>query len=671
MTSPMPIEAEIPALRKLVAHHAWRYHTLDTPEIADAEYDTLFRRLQALEAQRPDLITPDSPTQRVGGVLLAGFDQVQHSVPMLSLRDAMTEEETLAFCEQVARELGVDGAQIEYCGEPKYDGLAVDLDYKAGVLTTAATRGNGETGENVTAQVRTIRNVPLCLPEPVDVHVRGEVVMLRRDFQRVNEELRARGENPLVNPRNGAAGSLRQLDPRVTASRRLSFFAYGAVLPDGGAPFDVESQSDLITHLRKLSFAVSPIATTVTGPEAVLALFTAIGQQRPDLPFDIDGMVFKVNRLALQQRLGWNNRTPRFAIASKYPAEEKHTVVNRITVQVGRTGALTPVAKLAPVFVGGVTVTSVTLFNQAQIRQKDVRVGDTVIVRRAGDVIPEIVRSVPEQRPAGSIEFAMPDVCPSCGSPVQHAPDGASHICTGNLKCPDQRLYRLTHFASRLAMNIDGMGEQTVSRLIDAQLVAMPSDVYALRVGDVEALPGFARVSAVNLIDAIGRAMSPELHRFIYALGIEGVGDKTAKDLATAFGSWDAFAVADEEALLAVPDVGPVTAQNVRAFFADPLLGAQARLLASITSPRQAQVRVAGALSGLTLVLTGTLPKLTREAAQALIESAGGKVAGSVSKKTYAVVAGEAAGTKLEKASALGVAVWDEAKLVSVCSGAM
>jgi DNA ligase (NAD+) len=658
---------EISALRERVSHHAWRYYALDDPEITDAEYDQLFRRLVALEDAHPDLVTSDSPTQRVGSRPLDKFAQFAHVRPMLSLRDALEERDAMAFVDSVARELGLHESEVEFFGEPKYDGLAISVRYEQGTLRVGATRGDGTTGEDVTLQVRTIRNLPLRLPENVDIDVRGEVLMLKRDFHLVNAEQNARGEKAFANPRNAAAGSLRQLDPRVTASRRLTFMAYGAVQLDGSSLAGIESQSALIARLRELNFSISPTARRVRGKEGVRALFTEIGQSRADLPFDIDGTVFKVDSQAAQEQLGWNNRTPRFAIAYKYPAEEMPTTVNRITVQIGRTGVVTPVAKVEPVFVGGVTVSSITLHNLTQIRLKDVRVGDTVIVRRAGDVIPEIVRSLPEQRAENAPVFEMPASCPVCGSPIHQAPGDAEYFCTGNVKCPDQQLYRLSHFASRLAMNIDGLGEQTVSRLLEAKLVKLPSDFYALCASDIELLPGFAEVSSRNLIDAIAASIAPELHRFVYALGIEEVGEKTAKDLALAFGSWTALRAASETDLLAVPAVGPVTVQSVMDYFRDAALGAEADRLAAILCPRPAATRSGGRLQGLTLVLTGTLPNLTREEAQAMIEEAGGKVAGSVSKKTHAVVAGEAAGSKLDKARDLGVAVWDEVKLQEMC----
>ncbi|WP_432263178.1 NAD-dependent DNA ligase LigA [Cupriavidus sp. TMH.W2] len=660
-------ETQIAELRQQVAHHAYRYYALDDPEIPDKAYDQLFRQLQSLELANPHLITPDSPTQRIGTAPLDEFDQVEHGVPMLSLRDAMNEEEAMSFVDTVAKELGLPEESLELSGEPKYDGLAIGARYTRGVLVSAVTRGDGFVGEDVTAQVKTIRNIPLRLPEPIDLEVRGEVVMFKRDFDIVNALQEASGEKKFVNPRNAASGSIRQLDPRVTATRRLTFMAYGAVSPDGSTPLGASTQVELIEGLRRLRFTISPIATKVTGKAGIRALFAQIGAGRADLPFEIDGVVFKLNDFAAQARLGWNNRTPRFAIAYKYPAEEKTTTVNQIVVQIGRTGACTPVAKVEPVFVGGVTVSSITLHNLDQIRLKDIRVGDSVVVRRAGDVIPEIVRTVTELRQIDAVAFEMPTSCPVCASPIHQAEGAADHYCTGNLKCPDQRLYRLAHFASRLAMNIDGLGEQTVKALLDSELVTMPSDFFCLDAASVSRLPGFAEVSASNLVSAIGSSVAPELHRFIFALGIEDVGEKTSKDLATVFGSWKEFRNATPEALGRVHGIGPVTVQSVIDFFADPVLGQEADKLAVIVMPREAKKASGGALTGLSLVLTGTLPTMSREQAQAMIEAAGGKVSGSVSKKTHAVVAGEAAGSKLEKATALGVAIWDEARLIAEC----
>ncbi|WP_244131283.1 NAD-dependent DNA ligase LigA [Burkholderia gladioli] len=662
------IESRISSLRALVAEHAWRYYGLDDPIISDHEYNHLFRELQALEDAHPHLVTPDSPTQRVGSAPLAGFSQVQHQVPMLSLRDAMTEEETRAFLDSVAKELGIPTDQLELSGEPKYDGLAIGLRYKSGIFDMAATRGDGTVGENVTAQVKTIRNIPLRLPEALDIEIRGEVVMLKRDFEIVNADLAARGERTLANPRNGAAGSLRQLDPRVTAARRLTFLAYGAVHANGLPPANVDSQGSVVEFLRRMTFSVSPVATIVKGVAGAIDMFRQVGEMREKLPFQIDGVVFKVDSLAMQEQLGWNNRTPRFAIASKYPAEEMPTTVEDIVTQIGRTGVVTPVAKVKPVFVGGVTVTSVMLHNLDQIRLKDVRVGDTVIVRRAGDVIPELVRVLTELRPDNAQPFEMPHSCPVCQSPVIQTEGEAGHFCTGNLKCPDQRLYRLSHFGSRLAMNIEGLGEKTVKSLLEANLVSMPSDFFSLKTRDIEVLPGFAALSAQKLVDAIAGAVSPELHRFILALGIEGVGEATSKDLARAFGSWSAFRAATTEDLLRIPDIGPVTVRSVHDYFADPVLGNESDHLAEIILPRDAKLTTAGQLFGKTIVLTGTLPSLGRTDAQAMIEAAGGKVSGSVSKKTYAVVAGAEAGTKLDKAKELGIAVWDEAMLVAQCA---
>lgn len=667
-------EQEINALKREIAYHSVQYYELDDPTISDDEFDKLFRRLQMLEAQHPDLVTTDSPTQRVGGKPLVAFAPLAHAVPMLSIGNAMNEAESTAFVQSVADDLGMDAEEITFFGEPKYDGLSCELNYVAGMLVSASTRGDGDIGEDVTAQIRTIRNIPLKLAEPITDSIRGEVVMEKHEFVRQNKERIASGEKPFANPRNAAAGSVRQLDPKVTASRRLSFMAYGIAHREerGGKASlldTITTQSRLIDKLEALGFSVSPSAMRVQGPFGLRWLYDGIAAVRSKFPFDLDGVVFKVDDFALQQRLGWNSRTPRFAIAAKFPAEEVRTTVTDIVVQIGRTGTLTPVAKLTPVYVGGVTVSSVTLHNLDQVRLKDVRVGDTVIVRRAGDVIPEIVGSIMEMRPNASTQFMMPSACPECGSPVHQAPDKARHFCSGGLKCGAQRLYRIAHYASRLAMDIDGMGEQTVAALLEAGLVAMPSDLYALREDQVAVLPGFGQTSASNLISAVLGSRGAALHKFMFALGIEGVGESTAKDLARAFGTWSAFATASEQNLLSIPGVGPVTAKNIVDFFADPLLSAEVAALAAVVDPAAAQTTAGSALTGKTVVLTGTLSTLKREEAAAMIERAGGKVAGSVSAKTFAVVAGEAAGSKLEKALALKIPVWDESKLVAVCKG--
>ena len=563
--------------------------------------------------------------------------------------------------EGVAKDLGIPEEELVVTCEPKYDGLACSLRYEQGILVQAGTRGDGMTGEDATLQIRTIQSVPLRLPLPITIEVRGEAMMQTADFQKVNEALRAAGQKELVNPRNGAAGSIRQLDPKITASRRLSFFAYGVANPE---THNLTSQKTILDFLMGLGFLVSPIATEVRGFEAVKKVFGELGAKRATLGFGIDGLVVKLSSVELQKQIGWNERTPRWAVAWKYPAEEADTILEAIDIQVGRTGVITPVGRLKPVFVGGVTVTNGTLHNIGQIASKDVRVGDTVIVRRAGDVVPEIVRSRPELRPEGTRPWEMPTTCPECASPVQV--EGAEHYCTGGAACPAQRLYLLTHFGSRLAMDIEGLGESTAKLLLDHGLVKKTSDIFALHLPEnarrLADLPGFGPLSCNNLINAIAATHGKRsLARFLFSLGIQGVGVSTAKDLARTFGTWENFFVTcSMESLLAVPDIGPTTAASVLDFLRNPETFEEANRLAACIAPEGVAVVTGGVFSGLSIVLTGTLPTLTREAATAMIEGAGGKVSGSVSKKTSAVLAGEAAGSKLEKARALGVPVWSE-----------
>lgn len=656
----LSLDLVVSTLRSRVAHLAECYYDRDAPEVSDAEYDQLFRELQRLERENPELAVPDSPTQRVGGSALKEFSTVVHASPMLSIDNAMDPEEAARFVMAAAKDLDIFADELVLTVEPKYDGLAIGLTYRAGVLVLGATRGDGATGEDVTAQIKTVRSVPLRLPQAIDLEVRGEVVIQNADFEKLNSRQRALGEKEFVNPRNAAAGSLRQLDPAVTAVRRLSFFAYGVA---DASSLPVEDQKDALEYLELLGFKVSSLASRTTGFSGMRSAFESIALQRPNLPMAIDGVVFKVANLHQQNLLGWNHRTPRFAIAWKFPAEEMPTEVVAIDVQVGRTGAITPVARLKPVFVGGVTVNNATLHNLDQVRLKDVRVGDTVLVRRAGDVIPEVVRSLIDRRPSNAAEWSMPEICPECGSPVHLV--GAEHFCVGGTSCPAQRLYRLTHFVSRLAMDIDGLGESTVKLLLESGLIRNASDFYSLEESRVALLPGFGALSAENLITAInGTKGNRGLAKFLFALGIEGVGERTAKDLGNTFGSWAAFSDCTLEELLAIRDVGEVTAQSILAFRGDPEMMDEANKLAGLIQPQAVQSRGAGLLVGKTLVLTGVFPSLSREDATALIEAAGGKVSGSVSKKTFAVVVGSAPGSKLEKAKALSVPIWDEAELL-------
>ncbi len=670
--------ARAAALRQEIERHNHAYYVLDQPTIPDAEYDRLFRELQALEAEHPELATPDSPTRRVGGKPLDGFAPVRHVVPMLSIRTETDTEASGAqsFDARVRKELGLGESDppVDYAAELKFDGLAINLRYEHGVLVQAATRGDGETGEDVTQNIRTLHAIPLRLkagsPPPV-LEVRGEVYMRRDDFERYNAKQREAGKPTLVNPRNGAAGSIRQLDPRLAAQRPLSFFAYGLGEVQGWTLPPTHSAT--LDALEKLGVPVCAERITGQGAAALIAFHDDIAARRDQLPFDIDGVVYKVNRLDLQRELGFVTREPRWAVAHKYPAQEQLTTVLGIDVQVGRTGALTPVARLAPVFVGGVTVTNATLHNQDEIDRKDVRVGDTVIVRRAGDVIPEVVAAVIERRsvpepPRFNILQSYP-VCPVCGSHVVRLEGEAAARCTGGLYCPAQRKQALLHFAGRRAMDIEGLGDKLVDQLVERGLVHTPADVYGLSLDTLAGLERMAEKSAANLLAAIEASKATTLARFIFALGIRNVGEATAKDLAKHFGSLDKLLAASEADLLAVRDVGPIVAQSIVQFFAEPhnieVVGRLRDAGVHWTETSGAQAS-AGILAGKTLVLTGTLPTLTRDVAKEKIEAAGGKVAGSVSKKTDYVVAGEEAGSKLAKAQELGVAILDEAGLLSL-----
>ena len=664
-------------LRGEIERHNHAYYVLDAPTIPDAEYDKLFRELQDLEQQYPDLLTADSPTQRVGAPPLKEFQPHAHGVPMLSLNNAFEPEEVEAFDKRVRDGLETIAA-IDYAVEPKFDGLAISLTYENGIFSRGATRGDGVTGEEVTPNLRTLRDIPLRLQGegwPKLIEIRGEVLMFKADFAELNTRQRERGDKEFANPRNAAAGSLRQLDSRITAGRPLSFFAYGVGL--GADAVAATTHAELMDRLAAWGFPVAAERRVVQGARGLLAYFNEIGEKRPGLPYDIDGVVYKVNRLDWQAVLGFVSRAPRFAIAHKFPAEEALTEVLGIDVQVGRTGAITPVARLKPVFVGGVTVTNATLHNADEVRRKDVRVGDTVIVRRAGDVIPEVVTSVLEKRPMRDLfggeplhpPFELPENCPECGSRVVKGEDEAIARCTGGLYCPAQRKQALWHFAARRAMDIEGLGDKLVDQLVEAGLVHTPADLYALMVEQLAGLERMGEKSARNLVDAIAASRQTTLARFIFALGIRNVGEATARDLAKYFGSLDALLVADVDALQAVPDVGPIVAESIAAFFGE------AHNREVIDGLRRAGVHWpegepesdgSQVLAGKTLVLTGTLPTLKRDEAKARIEAAGGKVAGSVSKKTDYVVAGEEAGSKLEKALELGVPVIDEAALLSL-----
>ncbi|MEO8409166.1 MAG: NAD-dependent DNA ligase LigA [Propionivibrio sp.] len=674
-TSPAAVE-RARQLRAEIEKHNHQYYVLDAPLIADAEYDRLLRELQALEAAHPELATIDSPTRKVGAPPLPAFKPVTHRTPMLSLNNAFSADELVAFDRRVREGLNATG-DVAYAAEPKFDGLAVSLIYEDGVFTSGATRGDGTTGEDVTPNLRTVANLPLRLQTsepPRLLEVRGEVLMLRRDFARLNARQREHGEKEFVNPRNAAAGSLRQLDSRITARRSLRFFAYGVGVCEMREEYEKPAlpltHSGLLDQLVAWGLPVSDERQSVRGVDGLSTYYTAIGTRRALLPYDIDGVVYKVDELAAQARLGFVSRAPRFALAHKFAAEEATTRVLGIAVQVGRTGALTPVARLAPVFVGGVTVTNATLHNEDEVRRKDVRVGDSVVIRRAGDVIPEVVRVLAEQRPAHAPMFVMPSACPICASKVTRADDEAVARCSGGLFCPAQRKQALLHFASRRAMDIEGLGDRLVEQLVDQAIVRTPADLYRLGLTALAGLARMADKSAGNLLAAIEKSKQTTLARFIYSLGIRNVGETTARDLARHFGSLDRLLVAEPEELMRVGDVGPVVAQSVREFCAEPHnreVIAQLRA-AGVNWPEHdgaadQPATQAGGVHGQVFVLTGTLPTLSRDEAKALIENAGGKVTASVSRKTGFVVAGEDAGAKLEKARELGIAVIDEGQL--------
>lgn len=674
--SASPDTADLKRMAALTAElnqHIYSYHVKDAPTIPDAVYDRLFRELQALEALHPEAVSNDSPTFRVGAAPIPEFRQVTHTVPMLSLNNGFSEDDVVNFDRRVRE--GLDADEVMYTAELKYDGLAISLRFEDGVFVQAATRGDGATGEDVTVNIRTVRNIPLRLHGknlPAVLEVRGEVLMLKAEFAALNARQREAGQREFVNPRNAAAGSLRQLDSRITASRKLRFFSYGIGALEGAAMPD--SHSGLLDWFETLGLPVSNERALVTGSAGLLDYFTKVGQRRAKLAYEIDGVVYKVDKLEHQRALGFVSRAPRFAMAHKFPAEEALTEVRDIGVQVGRTGAITPVARLAPVFVGGVTVENATLHNEGEVRRKDIRIGDTVIVRRAGDVIPEVVAFVPERRPATVREFVMPTVCPVCGSPIVRQEDEAVARCSGGwTHCSAQKKGGLMHFVSRRAIDVEGLGDQLVEQLVDKGLIDTAADLYALDVDKLSGLDRMAKKSAQNVVDALEKSKDTTLARFIYALGIRNVGESTAKALAQHFGNLDALlhAAAFEGGLqlLEVADVGPVVAASIAEFLTDPVnLELVARLRAQLrwAEGEHVMTKPAGAFSGKTFVLTGTLPTMSRDAAAALIEAAGGKVSGSVSKKTSYVVAGAEAGSKLAKAEELGLAILDEAGLLAL-----
>ena len=675
----MQTPAELAAfLRAQLHHHAHQYYVLDAPSIPDAEYDRLFQQLQDLEAQHPELLTPDSPTQRVGGQVLDAFVSVKHAIPMLSIRTETDTEATgaQAFDTRIRKELGLGetDAPVEYVAELKFDGLAMSLRYENGVLAQAATRGDGEMGEDVTHNIRTIAQIPLNLnlahhtPVPAVLEVRGEVYMARADFEALNERQRARiaagekGEKTFVNPRNAAAGAVRQLDSSIAAQRPLSFFAYGlGQISDDFAAF--ATHFELLMALKVWGFPVAEQTSCVQGAAGLVDFHQRMGQARDQLPFDIDGVVYKVNRLDWQRQLGFVTREPRWAVAHKYPAQEQLTTVQAIEVQVGRTGKLTPVAKLAPVFVGGVTVTNATLHNEDEARRKDVRVGDTVVVRRAGDVIPEVVSVVLEKRLQDAQIFTMQHHCPVCNSPAVREEGEADYRCTGGLFCSAQRKQASLHFAHRRAVEIEDLGDKLVEQLVDAGVVKTLPDLYRLGFTALVTLERMAEKSANNVLASIEKSKHTTLPRFLFGLGIRHVGEATAKELARHFGSMDAIMDATLDQLLQVNDVGPTVAQSLRTFFDQAHNREVVEQLRACGVTWAEGEPTAGAslpLTGQTFVITGTLPTLSRDEAKDMLEAAGAKVAGSVSKKTHYVLAGAEAGSKLDKALALGVPVIDE-----------
>ena len=651
------VESRVKALRAEIDRHNYSYYVLDEPTVPDAEYDRLMRELQALEDSHPELRSPDSPTQRVGGQPLDGFEEVRHRTPMLSLANAFSEDEIRAFHERVIR--GLESDHADYVAEPKLDGVAISLRYENGRLAQAATRGDGATGEDVTGNVRTIAAIPLMLRGggwPETLEVRGEIYMPLAGFRAYNAKARDDGRKELVNPRNGAAGSLRQLDPRITATRPLAFYAYGAI----GAALP-GSHYEQLQLLREWGFPVNPEIRRVRDADGCLDYYRSMGEKRDGLAYEIDGVVFKVEMRELQETLGFVSRAPRWAIAQKFPAQEEMTQLLGIDIQVGRTGALTPVARLEPVFVGGVTVTNATLHNLDEIRRKDVRVGDWVVVRRAGDVIPEVARVVTERR-AGELEpFDMPEACPACGSAVEREEGEAVFRCTGGLVCPAQRVRSIRHFASRKAMDIEGLGDKLVDQLVEAGMVHSIADLYRLDRDQLAGLERMGEKSADNLLNELERSKQPALGRLLYALGIREVGEVTAASLARHFGSLEKITAAEVEELVEVPDVGPIVAGHVHAFFREPH---NREILAELERAGlrwQAEVVSEGEqpLAGQTWVLTGAL-SMPRARAKGLLESLGARVTGSVSAKTTVLLAGEAAGSKLTRAEKLGVEVIDE-----------
>ena len=668
-----PIAEQLENLKGQLRHHNYRYYVLDDPEVPDAEYDRLFRELQKLEAQHPELLTSDSPTQRVGDQPLSKFDEVVHAIPMLSLGNVFSEKELTDFNQRVIQGLGVD--QADYCVEPKLDGLAISLRYEDGKLVQGATRGDGATGENVTQNIRTIQAIPLKLignDYPQILEVRGEVFMPKAGFDALNERQREKGEKSFANPRNAAAGSLRQLDPRITTTRPLSFYCYGmGEISDDIALAD--NHYERLMGLKNWGLPVSSEIQRVNGSEGCLSYYKQIGEKRDALPYEIDGVVYKVNSLSQQDELGFVSRAPRWATAHKFPAQEELTILNDVEWQVGRTGAVTPVARLEPVFVGGVTVTNATLHNMDEIKRKGVMIGDTVIVRRAGDVIPEVVGAVISKRPKTAKEILLPKHCPdpACGADVVRTEGESAARCSGGLSCPAQRKEAIKHFASRKAMDVEGLGDKLVEQLVDAGLVHNPADLFALKLEQLSGMERMGEKSAQNMIDGLDKSRTTTLPRFIFALGIRDVGETTARTLALHFCNLKSIIDSEEEQLIEVPDVGPIVAASIHNFFRQPhnievveQLVNEAKISWPIIEMSDSAIETE--YSGKSFVLTGTLSKMSRQQAKELLQSLGAKVVGSVSKKTDYLVAGEAAGSKLTKAESLGITVLSEEDLLAI-----
>jgi DNA ligase (NAD+) len=667
MTIPTDIQQQASNLRDLINRYNHLYYVTDNPEVTDSEYDRLFKQLQQLEADYPELLTADSPTQRVGGKALDKFSQITHVLPMLSLDNVFDADDLHAFNQRVRDRLNSTNIQT-YAAEPKLDGLAISIRYEQGILMQAATRGDGTVGEDVTENVRTIQSVPLKLigdNVPYVVEIRGEIVMPKAGFEALNKQQIADNKKPFVNPRNAAAGSLRQLDSKITARRPLAMYCYGVGEIQG---IDLpKTHHETMQQLAQWGCQISTELQQVAGVDGCLAYIKQLGEHRDNLSYDIDGVVLKIDDISLQQRLGFVSRAPRWAIAYKFPAQQEMTIVDNIEIQVGRTGALTPVARLQPVFVGGVTVSNATLHNQDEIDRKDVRVGDTVIVRRAGDVIPEVVQVVLSKRPENTVKFTIPTHCPICQSEVERVAGEAIARCSGGLYCPAQRKEAIKHFASRKAMDIDGLGDKLVEVLVDEGLINDPADLFQLSTEQLSALERMGEKSAVNLVESLETAKQTKFSRFLFALGIREVGEATARSLASHFLTLDALKLADEQALIEIEDVGPIVAHHLVTFFhqahnrevIDRLLDA------GIVWPEEQKRASDSELSGKTIVLTGTLEQLSRSEAKEKLLALGAKVAGSVSKNTDYVVAGRDAGSKLNKAESLGITVVDETTLIN------